>query len=308
MSKKNLVFWVEEYFYNPNLAQKIISFLLLPLSYIYCFVMFVRYKTKKEIDFDIDIVSVGNLSVGGSGKTPLVSALAKRYENVAIILRGYGRQSRGVVVVSEGKKTLVDVKTSGDEAMIYAAKVPSAVVIVSEDRKEAILRAKEMGVKIIFLDDAYSKHDIKKLDLLIEVQSKNNNCLPSGAFREKLWSSKKAILLKEDIDFKRVVELKNKSDKMSLITAIARPSRLDNYLPEVLSKNYFEDHHLFTKDEIVDILKRDASTSALVTYKDFVKLREFDLPLSLLDLDMEVDKSVFEIINNYRRNNSAKKN
>lgn len=305
MSKKSLVFWVENYFYNPNLAQKIISFLLLPLSYIYCFVMFVRYKTKKEIDFGIDIVSVGNLSVGGSGKTPLVSALAKRYESVAIILRGYGRQSRGLVVVSDGKKTLVDVQTSGDEAMIYAAKVPSAVVIVSEDRKEAILRAKEMGIKIIFLDDAYSKHDIKKLDLLIEVSTKNNNCLPSGAFRERLWSSKKAILLKEGRDFKRVVELKNKSDKMSLITAIARPSRLDSYLPEVLSKNYFEDHHSFTKDEIVDILKRDASTSALVTYKDFVKLREFDLPLSLLDLDIEVNESVFEIIN--RRNNSAKK-
>lgn len=307
MGKKNLVFWVEEYFYNPNLAQKIISFLLLPLSYIYCFIMFVRYKTAKEINFGIDIVSVGNLSVGGSGKTPLVSALAKRYESVAIILRGYGRQSRGLIVVSDGKSTLVDVKLSGDEAMIYAAKVPSAVVIVSEDRKEAILKAKNMGVKIIFLDDAYSKHDIKKLDLLIEISSKNNACLPSGPFREKLWCSKKAILLKEGKEFKRVVELKNKSDKMSLITAIARPSRLDKYLPDVVSKNYFEDHHSFTQNEVKEILKKDASDSALVTYKDFVKLQEFGLPLSLLDLEMQVDDRVFEIINNYRRDNSAKK-
>jgi tetraacyldisaccharide 4'-kinase len=185
--------------------------------------------------------------------------------------------------------------------------VPKAIVIVSEDRKEGIQKAKEMGAKIIFLDDAYSKHDIKKLDFLIEVESENKFCLPSGPFRERLWSAKEAVALKEGIDFKRVVELKNKSDKMSLITAIARPNRLDNYLPEVVSKNYFEDHHSFTKEEIVSILKRDTSDSALVTYKDFVKLERFDLPLSLLDLDVEVSENIFKIIDNYRGKNSAKK-
>ncbi|MCW8894931.1 tetraacyldisaccharide 4'-kinase [Sulfurimonas sp.] len=298
--KKNLVFWVEEYFYNPNAFQKLLSLLLLPLSWIYCFVMYLRFKSKTAQEFGIDIVSVGNLSVGGSGKTPLVTALALNYENVAIVLRGYGRQSSGLHVVSNGNEILTDVNISGDEAMIYAHKVPNAIVIVSEDRKDGILKAKELGTKIVFLDDAYSKHDIKKLDLLIEVNSSNDFCLPSGAFRERLWASKEAVIVKEGKDFKRVVELKNKSDKMSLVTAIARPNRLDGFLPHVVSKNYFEDHHSFTKSEIQEILQRDSSETVLVTYKDFVKLQQFDLPLSLLDLHVEVDDRIFKIIEDYR--------
>jgi tetraacyldisaccharide 4'-kinase len=261
--------------------------------------MYLRFQSKKPLDFGVKIVSVGNLSVGGSGKTPLVSALSQRYENVAIVLRGYGRKSSGLVVVKEGKNILCDVSISGDEAMIYAHKIPHAVVIVSEDRKIGILQAKEMGAKIIFLDDAYSKHDIKKLDLLIEVKSENKGCLPSGPFRERLWRTKEAHILTEGIDFERVVELKNQSAKMSLVTAIARPSRLDPFLPFVVSKTYFEDHHMFQREELTGVLQKDGSDSLLVTYKDFVKLEAMNLPLSLLDLHVEVNERVFTLIDRY---------
>lgn len=261
--------------------------------------MWVRYKLSNEEDFDIPIVSIGNLNVGGSGKTPLVSALALHYENVAVVLRGYGRESQGLHVVKDSKDILCDVKISGDEAMIYAHKIPHALVIVSEDRKKGISRAKELGAKVVFLDDAYSKHSIKKLDLLIEVNTINRSCLPSGPFRERLWASKKVVAVRDGLDFKRVVELKDKCAKMSLVTAIARPQRLDEYLPDVVSKNYFEDHHAFSKDELEDILKKDGSDSLLVTYKDFVKVESFGLPLSLLDLHVEVDEKIFKNINDY---------
>jgi len=109
-------------------------------------VMYFRFVNKTAEELGVDIVSVGNLSVGGSGKTPLVTALALKYENVAIILRGYGRNSRGLYVISDGKSILQDVNISGDEAMIYARKVPQAIVIVSEDRKIAIKKAKKMDV------------------------------------------------------------------------------------------------------------------------------------------------------------------
>lgn len=266
--------------------------------------MYIRYKLKKEIDFAIDIVSIGNLSVGGSGKTPLTIALASPYKNVAIILRGYGRNSKGLYIVNDAKNILVDVDVSGDEAMIYAKKLPHSIVIVSEDRKKAILKAKDMGAEIIFLDDAYSKHDIKKLDILIDVKTTNNRCLPSGAFRERLWSEKKALVLIDGVDFIRKTQLKGRCDKMSLITAIARPQRLDKYLPVVISKNYFPDHHKFTKDEIQTILDKDGSESVLVTYKDYVKLEQFNFNISLLDLEVEVDKNIFKTIEEYR----AKKN
>ena len=305
--KKKIIFWVEEYFYNPNPSQRVLSLLLLPLSWVYCFVMFLRFKSKKSEDLGIDVIGIGNLSVGGSGKTPLVTALASRYEDAAVVLRGYARESSGLVVVSSGREILCDVAMSGDEAMIYAHKIPKAIVIVSEERKKGILKAKEMGAKIVFLDDAYSKHEIKKLDIVIEVESKNSSCLPSGPFRERLWNNKEVLVVKEGRDFKRVVELKNKSDKMSLITAIARPERLDGYLPEVLSKNYFEDHHSFTKSEVFDILQRDKADSALVTYKDFVKLEQFGLELSLLDMHLEVDENIFKKIDDYRGFGNAKK-
>ena len=306
--KKDLVFWVENYFYNPNIFQKSLSIFLSPLSWIYCFGMFIRYKTKKAEDFEIDIVSVGNLNVGGSGKTPLISSLALMYEDVAIVLRGYGRNSKGLYVVKDKDSILCDVEISGDEAMIYARKVKNSIVIVSEDRKKGIQKAKELGAKIVFLDDAYSKHDIKKLDLLIEVKTENKNCLPAGAFRERIWSGKEVEILVDGVDFKRVVELKEKCDKMSLVTAIARPQRLDKFLPDVVSKNYFEDHHTFSKNELDEILKKDGSDSLLVTYKDLVKIESYNLPLSLLDLEMEVDEKVFKIIDNYIGKNSAKKN
>ena len=261
--------------------------------------MWLRFKSKTPQNFGPKIISVGNITVGGSGKTPLVTALALKYENVAIVLRGYGRESQGLHIVKDKQNILCDVSVSGDEAMIYARKVQNAIVIVSEDRKKGILKAKEMGAEIIFLDDAYSKHDIEKLDLLIEVKSENSSCLPSGPFRERLWSDKRAVVLIDGTDFKRVVAVKDRCDKMSLLTAIARPQRLDKYLPKVVSKNYFEDHHSFRKEELEDVLKKDNSDSLLVTYKDFVKVESFGLPLSLMDLDVEVDEKVLEIIGNY---------
>jgi tetraacyldisaccharide 4'-kinase len=258
--------------------------------------MYFRFKSKKSEDFGIKIISVGNLTVGGSGKTPLVTALAKEHKDVAIILRGYGRESSGLYVVKDRKKILVDVKVSGDEAMIYAQKLSSAIVIVSEDRKKGILKAKEMGVKRIFLDDAYSKHDIKKLDILIDVKTKNRACLPSGPYRERLWSEKEALVLEDGVDFKRSVNLKNKTQRMTLVTAIARPERLDAYLPTVVGKNYFPDHYNFNKSELEAILKRDNADSLLVTYKDLVKIESFHLPTSLLDLDIKVNQKIISML------------
>jgi len=290
--KKALVFWVEEYFYNPKALQKLLSYLLLPLSWLYCFVMYLRFRVQKAEDFGINIISVGNLTVGGSGKTPLVTALAQKYAKSAVILRGYGRKSSGMIVVKDENGILCNVETSGDEAMSYAQKLPYAIVIVSEDRKTAIQKAKEFGCEIIFLDDAYSKHDIKKRDILIYVETKNDFCLPSGPYRERLWKGKKALVVQEGMDFKREVHIKNPTKKMSLVTAIARPKRLDKYLPSVVAKHCFEDHHSFTKEELETILEKDGATSLLVTLKDYVKIEAFGLPLSLMDLELKLGNKI----------------
>jgi len=297
--KQRIVFWVERYFYNPTLFDRLISFLFLPFSFLYCLVVYIKFLLAKEEDFSIKVISVGNLTVGGSGKTPLVTALATHYKDAAVILRGYGRKSTGMVVVKANKEILCDVDQSGDEAMVYAKKLDDATIIVSEDRKTGIKKAKEHGAKIVFLDDGYSKHSIKKLDFVLHVNTKNLFCLPSGPYREKLWSGKKAHLLYEEKDFKRKVIIKKPTSKMVLVTAIARPQRLDRYLPKVVAKYYFEDHYEFTKEDIENIIKKEKPISLLVTLKDYVKLEKFGYPLSLMDLDVEVEKRVFELIENY---------
>ena len=139
--------------------------MLLPVSLLYGSLMWLRRVLAKPKDYGIPIVSIGNLIVGGSGKTPFVIELANRYEDVAIISRGYGRESSGLVVVSQYGKIECDVKTSGDEAMLMAQST-QATVIVSENRAIAIKQAKDMKAKLIILDDGFNKVDIKKYDIL----------------------------------------------------------------------------------------------------------------------------------------------
>ncbi len=297
--KTKIVLWIEKFFYQPSNAQIWLSKILLPLSWLYCFIMKLRYLMISSYDFDMNIISIGNLTVGGSGKTPLTIAIAKQYSQVAVILRGYGRDSHGLHVVSDGNDILTNVKISGDEAMIYAQKLKHAVVIVSEDRIKGILKAREMGAKIIFLDDGYSKHNIKKLDFLIVSNVKNSACLPAGPYRERAWRDKNIEYIYEDKDFQRSVKIINPTKKMVLATAIARASRLDAFLPEIVNKYYFEDHYSFTKEELVDIMDKNRATSLLVTYKDYVKIQDFNLNVSILDLHIDVNERIFNIIDRY---------
>lgn len=299
---KKLVLWVENYLFRPNFFQKIISYFLLPLSFIYCFFIIVKRKLSKKRYFDIPIVSVGNLIIGGSGKTPIILNLAQNFEKPAIILRGYKRNSSGLLVVSEFGKIIQSLHVSGDEAMLYAKSLKFALVIVSEDRIKGILKAQSMGAKIIFLDDGFSKANIKKYDILLEPISypKNKFTLPSGAFREPLFSKKYAnIILKENKDFIRKTNITNKTQNMVLVTAIANASRLESFLPTITCKYIFPDHYNFTKKELEDIIKKTNASSILTTSKDFVKMDKFDLPISLLDLKIEFKVDIINIIKNH---------
>jgi tetraacyldisaccharide 4'-kinase len=290
--------WGEGYLYDPSLTQKILSFLLLPLSWLYCLGAYLRYRRSIPQYLGIRVVSVGNLTVGGSGKTPLVIELARHFAKPAIVLRGYGRQSRGMVVVKD-RDILCDISQSGDEAMLYATALAHAVVIVSEVRERGIAEAKAMGCDVVLLDDGYGKHAIEKLDLVIDVKTPNRFCLPSGPYREWLWRGKKVVRVQEGISFIRSVSVSNPTKRMVLVTAIARPERLDSYLPEVAEKIYFEDHHFFTRGELEAIVERTGATSLLVTQKDFVKMASFNLNLSVMELSLNVDGRLIEGVKEY---------
>ena len=303
-NNSKFVTWVEEYLFHPKtLFQKILPFLLLPLSALYCCVVkWKRFQGEREkISFKIPIISIGNLTIGGNGKTPFCIALAKEYDDVAIILRGYGRGSHGMVLVCGQGQMMCDARASGDEAMLYAKSLPNATVIVSEDRLEAIYYAKKLGAKIIFLDDGFSKSFIQKFDILVKPnpEPKNSFCLPSGPYREQRSLYAKAdLVVTEGTDFTRHVEVVNPTSRMLLVTAISKPSRLEPYLPEnIIGKVTFRDHYMYHEKELQNLLHEHQATSILTTQKDAVKMANFDIPLSILMLEVQITDTVKSKIN-----------
>ena len=300
-----MIEFFERVYFNPKGYDFLISWLLLPLSVIYGLVGVFKSTLIKPKNYGIKIISVGNLSVGGSGKTPFAIELINFFENKSVkicyISRGYGRKSSGLVVVKDGGKILTDVSTSGDEAMLVA-KSCNCNVIVSEDRVKAIKLAKSKGAELIILDDAFSKVGIEKFDILLEPKEyKNSFVLPSGPLREFAFAKKRAnLILKDGQDFRREVTIDNPSDKMLLVTAIANPKRLDRYLPkEVKDKYILKDHSYFNLDKIVKRMDAINAKSILVTQKDLVKLEQFNLPISIMRLRLKISKNIVDKIEEY---------
>ena len=204
-------------------------------------------------------------------------------------------------MVSDNGQIMCDALASGDEAMLYAKSLPDATVIVSEDRVEAIRFAKKKGAKIIFLDDGFSKSYISKIDILLKPvpEPPNSFCIPSGPYREPRFLYKFAdLIVSEGNDFVRHVEVLNASKRMLLVTAISKPSRLDAYLPEnVIGKISFEDHYMYTEKELENLLLQHNATTILTTQKDAVKMVTFDIPLSILKLEIEIFPETLAKIN-----------
>jgi tetraacyldisaccharide 4'-kinase len=266
--------------------------------------MIIKRSSTKAKDFHIPIISVGNLIVGGSGKTPVTITLAKRYQDVFIILRGYKRDSSGLIMISDKGHILEGVHISGDEAMLYATSLKNASVIVSEDRVKAIEKAKELGAKVIFLDDGFSKAHIQKLDILIKPQlpHANNFCLPSGPYRERKSLYKAYLSIEEERDFKRNVTIHNPTQKMVLVTAISKPERLTPFIPDDIPRVTFPDHHPFTKESLESIMIKYQATSILTTQKDAVKMQEFGLSLSILKLDIMIEENILTNVDTFIEN------
>ena len=183
--------------------------ILYPLVPIYKFIIWMRNflfdkNVLKSESVNAEVFSVGNISIGGSGKTPvtiyLTNLLKRNNRKVGVISRGYGRKSRGYILVSDGEKFLTSVEKAGDEIYhtVIDCSVPAAV---AEDRVKGAKRfIKETGVDTIVLDDAFQHRWIKRdVDLLVidqrfltEKSFLSHNLLPTGVMREPLSSINRA--------------------------------------------------------------------------------------------------------------------
>jgi tetraacyldisaccharide 4'-kinase len=151
------------------------------------------------------VISVGNLSVGGTGKTPVVAAIAQKLieagQRPSILSRGYARTEAadGVVVVSDGARIHAAVDRAGDEPLMLARQLPRAVVCVSPDRHLAgTLAEHQLGCTVHILDDGFQHLELaRNLDVLVTTigEIPNGRMMPMGRLREPIDAAARAHFL-----------------------------------------------------------------------------------------------------------------
>ena len=201
--------WFQQHIRNGTLSPAL-DLALVPFAVAYGIAAQLRcglYRTGllKTRSLSCPVISVGNLTVGGTGKTPVVIALANWLHNhgkcVGVVSRGYGRDNeKQVVLVSDGQQILVDSHKGGDEPVLIATRCPGVPVIVGADRYAAGAKLlREFSCNVLILDDGF-QHMALKRDadlLLVDAKSRfgNGYLLPRGPLRELPTSIKRATAL-----------------------------------------------------------------------------------------------------------------
>jgi tetraacyldisaccharide 4'-kinase len=167
-------------------TRNIYSTLLLPFSWVYFMGYFFRHMGKMPKPIEVPVLCIGNLTAGGSGKTPValaVGELAKQQNIKAYFLtRGYLGKLRGPVLVDRAKHTAAAV---GDEALLLAQCLPT---IVGKNRAKAAKFAASQGAELIIMDDGFQNPRIHKTTSLVVVDRRlsfgNERMIPAGPLRE----------------------------------------------------------------------------------------------------------------------------
>ena len=150
------------------------------------------------------VISVGNLTLGGSGKTPLAELVARIVAELggkpALLSRGYGRQTRGVQIVSDTDGVKLGARQGGDEPVLLAERLPGVPVVVGESRYEAGRVALERcGAGALVLDDGFQHRTLAKDLEIVAVAGRspwgNGRLFPRGVLREPVEALRRADLI-----------------------------------------------------------------------------------------------------------------
>jgi tetraacyldisaccharide 4'-kinase len=253
----------------------------------------------------LPVVSVGNLAVGGTGKTPmtlwLAGELRARGANPAIVSRGYGGSARGVTVVSRGNGPEVSPAVAGDEPVMLAKLFPGPVVTAAR-RSEGAAAAAALGCDVIVLDDAFQHRALARDFDLVLVDSRRGPLLPAGPLREPLSALARAdavVLMARDDEPPpplpanlRVPTFQAHLDAVGLVESVrghwqprpmgglagrrvvavcgvARPDGFYAILRrwEATIEEVFEfpDHHVYTREQWQQIARRGHDVDIVVT-------------------------------------------
>ena len=308
------------------------ALLLLPFSWLFAFLVGLKNGAyalkirKPQVLAGAFVVSVGNIHVGGAGKTPAVIFLANWAKacghNVAVISRGYGRKSREVFCMRAGEQSMPDAKAVGDEPRMIALRCPGVSVWVGPNKVELAKRACKAGANYLLVDDGFQTRSLHRdIDIVVLDESVgfgNGHLLPCGPLREKksslrranfLWlrktSSTNRLGISSPIEAEHclsglwhaqqrfpVEHLKHK--QVVALSALARPSAfvqsLEKLGAHVAGNCFFRDHHFFSKEEVNFAVQQAEKMQALLvtTEKDFQRVAEFLPNIWVLTMDVKL--------------------
>jgi tetraacyldisaccharide 4'-kinase len=273
------------------------------------------------------VLSIGNLAVGGRGKTPLVAAVTRLLlemgERPAILSRGYARRDPvdGVVVVRDPEGIRVDLDRAGDEPLMLARQLPGASVLVSPDRYLAgRLAEHHLGATVHVLDDGFQHLQLDRdIDIVLVAREDVDDpaTLPLGRLREPLDTliAADAIVTVDDgieirdnepgIPVFRGRRIPGVPDgvapgtRVLAVAGIARPERFFDDLRragwDVAGVRAFGDHHPYSRRDVEALVaeaRRAGAGAILTTEKDDMRLRRFRpfaMPFGAVPLTMEPD-------------------
>ena len=277
------------------------------------------------------VVSVGNLTVGGTGKTPLVIALAQRFRNEGyrpvVLSRGYKRSSKGILVVSRGDGPITTWRESGDEPFLIARRAPGVAVVVGADRFEAGRLAEREGLGDLFiLDDGFQHRGLyRNVDLVTidpEEWAEGEKLLPRGRWREPKSAIQRAqVACIQEKRGATIPQLPIPAFRIQTVidgiykgcdpvdpgtlqghdivafAGIAKPGRffeaLEGLGVPIARKIEFRDHHAFTPEEIAKISTTGTRAVPVTTEKDSVRLEGMGLG-NFLHLRISANISEFD--------------
>jgi tetraacyldisaccharide 4'-kinase len=273
---------------------------LAPLSSLYKIATRVDRARAQPLRPEVPVISIGNLTVGGAGKTPVALWLAQRLiargKKPAVLSRGYGRSSKEPLRVT----AQTDVHLAGDEPLLLARH--GIDVWVAPRRSEIAPLAISKGADVLLLDDGLQHHSLARdLDIIVADASNplgNGALLPRGPLRElpgALSRVKRGLLWLTRCDLTRSPRTASllpafprvesqfeapsselRGQRVFLFAGIARPQSFETLArslgTEIAGTRWFPDHHWFSPSELAELRKAAGDAELLTTEKDLVRI------------------------------------
>lgn len=320
--------WIERAWYTPRWWDVPLLVLLLPLSLLFCLLAILRRQGYRSgwlssTVVDVPLLVVGNITVGGTGKTPLVIALVRWAQqqgySPAVVSRGYGRKDERQLLKVEAAS---DPQQVGDEPLLIAQQ-SGAPVYVSADRPLAAQRAVAEGADLVISDDGLQHYRMQRdIELVVmdgARQLGNGLCLPAGPLRERASRLQQvdAVVVQGAGEYafqlqpKLLYRLSSPQEQIELdalsgqqvhaVAGIGNPQRFFSLLNtcgiEVIP-HPFTDHHQYNGQEIIF----DDTLPVLMTEKDAVKCAALEqLPKCLVwvvPVEAELSQPLQQLLEN----------